>query len=120
MSSVVDTFSARLEELVGRFAEVVRRVGRRHRLSDADVEDLLQEVRIRLWRANAEESERIEQVSASYVYRTAMSAAIDLLRRRRARGMEQTVSLEEGLDAASNAPAPSSGVELSQLAGQLE
>ena len=123
MSSVLNTLSSELETVVAKFAAVVRRVGQRHRLSDADLEDVLQEVRIRLWKAHSgsgQGSEQIEQVSASYVYRTAVSAAIDLLRRRRARGAEQTVTLEEAQEPVSHAPDPTRSVEQAELAGQLE
>ena len=106
--------------MVGRFAALVRKVGARHRLSDADLEDLLQEVRIRLWRAHSgERGEKIEQLSASYVYRAAASAAIDLLRRRRARGAEQTVTLEEADDLVAHGSDPTRSVEQSELAAQL-
>ena len=120
MSSIVDTLSAELDAVVGRFAAVVRRVGVRHRLADADLEDLLQEVRIRLWRVRSgERSEQIEQLSASYVYRVAASAAIDLLRRRRARGWEQTVALEEAEDKVAHGSDATRSVEQSELAAQL-
>src|SRR5678815_6188797 len=88
-----DRVSSELEAAVGRFAALVRRVGLKHRLPEADLEDVLQEVRIRLWRARSRpQSERSERISASYVYRVAVSAAVDLLRRRRARGADQTVA----------------------------
>ena len=50
------------------------------------VDELAQEVRIRLWRAHADHQragEQIEAIPASYLHRTALSAAIDLLRRTR-------------------------------------
>ena len=120
MSSILDTFSAELDAVLGRFGALVRKVGVRHRLSDADLEDLLQEVRIRLWRAHSgERSEKIEELSASYVYRAAVSAAIDLLRRRRARGAEQTVTLEEADDPVAHGSDPTRSVEQSELAAQL-
>ena len=122
MSSALDTVSSELELVIGRFAAVVRRVAGRHRLSGADLDDVLQEVRIRLWRAHsgaAGGSEQIEQVSASYVYRTAVSAAIDILRRRRARGAEQTVALDETEEPVSHAADPTRAVEQSELAEQL-
>ncbi len=65
-----------------RFGALVRRVAWRHRLSGDDLDEVLQDVRVRLWRAHGQ-SEQLATVSASYVYRTAMSAALDLLRRRR-------------------------------------
>jgi RNA polymerase sigma factor (sigma-70 family) len=79
-----DATSDALEAVLTRFAERVRLIGVQHGLAGLDVEDLLQEVRVRLWRA-LESGEKILSVPASYVHRTATSAAIDLLRRRRAR-----------------------------------
>lgn len=87
-----DPTSRALEDLVARFGELIRGVGRRHDFGEADVQELVQDVRIRIWRALGE-GERIAAAPASYVYQTAMSAAVDLIRRRRARR-------EEALDAA--------------------
>ena len=91
MSRVPASPSAALETVVSNFAALVRRVGWRYRLAGADLDELTQEVRIRLWRAHGTpaaaagiESEKIGAISSSYVYRTAVSAALDLMRRRRA------------------------------------
>ncbi len=84
MAEPPDGVSAALEQLIARLGERVRRVARGHRLSGTDVDEVLQEVRIRLWRA-LQTGEKIEAAPASYVYRTAVSAALDLIRRRRAR-----------------------------------
>jgi RNA polymerase sigma-70 factor (ECF subfamily) len=114
--------SSKLERIVAEFAAMVRRVGRQYRLSEADLDDVLQEVRIRLWRAisgGGRDGEKIEEVSASYVYRTSMSAAIDLLRRRRARGSERTVALDDVEEPVSNVSDPSRSVEESELAAQV-
>lgn len=82
MLSGPDPYSAALDAAIDNFGTMVRRVGWQHRLSEADVDELLQDVRVRLWRARPD-SEQIRTVGASYVYRTAVSAALDLLRRRR-------------------------------------
>lgn len=66
--------SSVVEDVVGRFAALVRHVARRYRLDETDVEELLQDVRIRLWRAS-QRGEQIERLPTSYVYRTTMSAA---------------------------------------------
>jgi len=87
MATPPDRLSPALERLLLRFGEMVRRVGRRHRLAEADVDEVLQEVRVRLWRALGS-GEKIAAAPASYVYRTAVSAALDLIRRRRARREE--------------------------------
>ena len=121
MPLALDKLSSELEAAVGRFAALVRRVGLRHRLSEADLEDVLQEVRIRLWRGRSgPRSERTEQVSASYVYRLAVSAAVDLLRRRRARGADRTVALDEVNEPVAEQPDPARAAEVSELSAQLE
>ena len=74
--------SSVLESLVSRFAELLRRAGRRRGLAEQDLDEMIQDVRIRLWRA-LETGEKISGVTASYAYRTAQTAAIDLIRRRR-------------------------------------
>jgi RNA polymerase sigma-70 factor (ECF subfamily) len=92
--SNTDALSAALDGVVSRFARMVRSVGARHGLSEADLDDVLQEVRIRLWRSCAT-SEQVQGLGASYVYRTAATAALDLLRRRRSRGGDLTDSVDE-------------------------
>jgi RNA polymerase sigma-70 factor (ECF subfamily) len=120
MPLALDTLSSELEAAVARFAALVRRVGLRHRLSEADLEDVLQEVRIRLWRARSrKEGEKPEALSASYVHRVAVSAAVDLLRRRRARGAEQTVALEETQEPVAEHSDPTRSVEEAELSAQL-
>ncbi len=93
MSPPADSASSALERIIARFGPMLRSVGLRRGLSEPDLDELAQEVRVRLWRALAE-GEKIHQVKTSYVYRAAMSAALDMIRRRRARA-EQT--LEHGV-----------------------
>lgn len=93
-----DSISPALERLVTRFSDVVRQVARQHNLSEADVDEVFQDVRIRLWRALAT-GEKIAGAPASYVYRTAISAALDLIRRRRARREEGIDRLQDKLPA---------------------
>src|SRR5215470_2905179 len=109
---------SKLERVFTEFAGLVRRVGQKYRLSDADLDDVMQEVRIRLWRAGG--SEKDEPVSASYVYRTSMSAAIDLIRRRRARGADRTVGLDTVEEPAADTADPSRRVEEAELAEKLD
>lgn len=97
---------------------MVRSVGWRHRLSDTDIDEMMQQVRIRLWRAQGE-SERISRAPASYVYRTAVSAALDMMRRRRAQRVEQTVSIEDPGVAVPAAVSPERDLEFSELAAQV-
>jgi RNA polymerase sigma-70 factor, ECF subfamily len=83
MADTPDPRTEALEKLVARCADQVRRLATRYGLA-ADVEEVFQEVRIRLWRSGAGFG-NLADAPASYVYRTALSAAVDLLRRRRAR-----------------------------------
>ena len=78
----MDDVSSALDSLLARFGELLRRAGRRRGLAEQDLDELLQDVRIRLWRA-LQTGEKISTVTASYAYRTAQTAAVDLIRRRR-------------------------------------
>lgn len=89
-----ERIGAALEAVVEHFRTMVRSVGARHRLSEPDLDEVVQEVRIRLWHASAR-GEQIERLGASYVYRTAVSAALDILRRRRARAADRTSSVDD-------------------------
>jgi RNA polymerase sigma-70 factor (ECF subfamily) len=60
----------------------VRGIGRRYRLAEQEIDELFQDVRLRLWRARGS-SEQIAAAPTSYVYRTAVTAALDLIRARR-------------------------------------
>jgi RNA polymerase sigma-70 factor (ECF subfamily) len=85
--------SAELERVVARFAQLVREVGARHGLSAADVDEVFQDVRIRLWHARPDR-EQISGLPALYVYRAAVSAARDVLRRRR-RAEQRSLPLDD-------------------------
>lgn len=119
VSAEHDTVSTAIESAVTRFASVVRVVAARYRLSPTDRDDLVQEVRVRLWRAL--EVERITALPASYLYRTATSAALDLIRRRRTMRedpLDDVDPSEPGL--AASAANPGERAELSDLALQIE
>ena len=75
--------SAHLERTIARCAGAVRHVTLQHGLDPADVDEVFQDVRIRLWRS-LESGEKIAAVPTSYVYKTATCAALDLIRKRRA------------------------------------
>lgn len=91
----------------------------RYRFAGADADELIQEVRIRLWRAHGAQDKAHEQIAAipaSYLHRTALSAAIDLLRRR-ARRADRMVSLEDepqGLPETTGADDEFAGTELAE------
>lgn len=76
--------SSVIEQLLVRFGEVARRAGTAHGLHGVEIDEVLQEVRIRIWHAGAAR-DKLESLTSSYIYRTAVSAAVDMLRRRRAR-----------------------------------
>ncbi len=78
--------SAALDRVLQRFAGMVRAIGARHRLSSSDLDEVMQDVRIRLWRARSS-GEQIEALPTSYIYRTTVAAAVDLLRQRRRGGV---------------------------------
>ncbi len=79
--------SSALERLLARFEAFVRSTARARGLQPADIDELVQDVRVRLWRTGASD-ETLEQLGSSYIRRVAVSAAIDLLRRQRARREE--------------------------------
>lgn len=87
MSSSPDLLSPALDATIARFTGVLRRVSIQFRLAQPDLDELAQELRVRLWKA-LQSDERIRAVPASYVHRVARSAAVDLFRRRRARREE--------------------------------
>lgn len=119
MTAEQDVLSDAIESAIARFAGVVRVVAARYRLSPTDRDDLVQEVRVRLWRAL--EVERITTLPASYLYRTATSAALDLIRRRRTMREESMDDVDPSeLRLASTAADPEQRVQLSDLALSIE
>ncbi len=118
MTSRTDPISPALDATLARTASAVRRIGARHGLSGQDVDALFQEVRIRLWKALAS-GERIAEATASYVYRTASSAAVDLIRRRRARPEEELDTTRESTWMTSGDADPEALIERSELAEQV-
>ena len=85
------TESHAIEGVVARFGMLLGALRARYRLTSAEADELVQDVRIRLWRAM--ESRAGEEPSAAYVKQAATSAALDLLRRRR---RARTESMPEG------------------------
>ena len=82
--------SPTLERLVAAHAEAVRGIARRRGLDEGEVEEILQDVRIRLWRALTPDA--MATANATYVHRCALSAVVDHVRRRRT---GRTDSLDE-------------------------
>jgi RNA polymerase sigma factor (sigma-70 family) len=114
--------SLALEAAVSRFGTMVRQVGRRYRLDESGLDEVMQEVRIRLWRARGT-SEQVGGANTSYVYRTATSAALDILRRRRARQADRHDAVDDGGAVAATLAAsgadPHAELEGSELADRV-
>lgn len=113
-------FSQGLERLVARFERMIRAVGRRYRLDPTDVDELLQNVRVRLWHTRGAESETesIESTRTSYVYRAAVTAAIDIFRQRRSQveSLGETASRE----IAARRAGPDQDAELGDLTQRIQ
>ena len=110
--------SLAVEAVVSRFGSMVRQVGRRYRLDEGDVDEVMQEVRIRLWRAQRT-SEQISEVNTSYIYRTASSAALDVIRRRRSEHHRSLDDESSAVALAEPAPGPHGELESSEVAAQV-
>lgn len=116
----VDLVSRELDAQLGRYADRVRRAVARYGLAGGEVDDVFQEVRIRLWRAFREHG-NIMDAPASYVYRTAVSATIDLIRRRQARREERVDPDRPGGETMlGTAPAANQMAEENELADGVE
>jgi RNA polymerase sigma factor (sigma-70 family) len=113
MTDPIERVSAALEALVSRFGRMVRRVGFDHGLSEADVEEVVQEVRIRIWKARAD---AIGDLQAAYVYRAAVSAALDIIRRHRSGARFADADSGNEVSVASDSAAdPQRDLEVSEL-----
>jgi RNA polymerase sigma factor (sigma-70 family) len=97
--------SPAIAEQLARWDALVRRVGGRFGFDAATLDELQQDIRIRLWRAHDRAREKIGGVPSSYVYEAVMSAAVDLVRRRqRARARLWSMDAAAALEAPSRAP----------------
>ena len=114
-----DPLSATIGTVLTRFRTMVRSVGARRGLLDGDLDEVIQEVRIRLWQAQKSGKE-IETLGSSYMYQTATSAALDLLRRRRAKGGALTEELERGPELKASEPGPHDEAVASDLSRRID
>jgi RNA polymerase sigma factor (sigma-70 family) len=119
MGSGTDRVSSTIETVVSRFRTMVRSVGARRGLVDADLDEVLQDVRIRLWQAGKAGKE-LEELGSSYLYNVATTAALDLLRRRRAYGADRTEDVYESVDLRAASPSPNDDVEANELTSQVD
>jgi RNA polymerase sigma-70 factor (ECF subfamily) len=80
---------------MSRFRRELEAVAASVRLDATEREALIQEVRIRLWRA-AGSPENLDGIGSSFVYRAARWAMLDLLRSRRRTEADTEAALREG------------------------
>jgi RNA polymerase sigma factor (sigma-70 family) len=90
-----DPISPALDALLARFAGMLRHIALRRGVPEDEIADVLQNLRLRLWRAHGE-ADAISGLGSSYIYRAGISAALDVIRERRAR--RNQTSLEEIAD----------------------
>ena len=115
-----DAVSRALESVMTRYSGVLRTVGARYRLPSADLDELTQEVRVRLWGALGSD-ERIDAVSPSYLYRAATTAAIDIVRRRRSARDDSLDAVDDAEVSARRAPStPERDASLKELGERVE
>ena len=114
-----ERLSATIEMVVAKFRAMVCSVGARRGLVDADLDEVLQDVRIRLWQAE-ESGKVLEELGSSYLYHVATSAALDLMRRRRAHGATRSEDVNERTDLRAEAASPHDDVETRELVAQID
>jgi RNA polymerase sigma factor (sigma-70 family) len=103
-----------------RYSGVLRTVGARYRLPNADLDELTQEVRVRLWGALGT-NERIDAVTPSYLYRAATTAAIDIIRRRRATRGDPLDQVDDAEVSARRAPpTPDRDASMRELSERID
>jgi RNA polymerase sigma factor (sigma-70 family) len=97
--------STALKATLARYRRMILSIGYRHGLDEADVDEVLQEVRVRLWSTH-QDAETLAGLGSSYVYQTAASASVDILRRRRAArtGVEAVAELTPNLASRDRGP----------------
>ncbi len=74
--------SRALRDLLERFDAFIRRTASRHGLAGQDVDDVVQDLRVRIWKSFGT-AELIRRAKPTYMYRVAVSASLDIIRRRR-------------------------------------
>ncbi|HJU73361.1 MAG TPA: sigma-70 family RNA polymerase sigma factor [Gemmatimonadaceae bacterium] len=119
MAEAPESLSSALEALIVRYAAMLRQVGERHGLTNELVDEVIQEVRISLWRARPAASQ-LAAIGPGYVHRAAVSAALTVLRRRRAkRESASALSPEIEQVAADPKTNPQESLEQAELHAQL-
>jgi RNA polymerase sigma factor (sigma-70 family) len=89
----VSRLSLAIETLIGRWAGIVEAAAVRYGLDGYERDDLVQRVRVRIWRALERRQPGDRELEAGYAHSAAVSAAIDIAREQRARGARAHVPL---------------------------
>jgi|SRR5688572_4303144 len=84
--------SRALHQLISRFDSFVRRTAARHGLLGPDLDEVVQDLRVRIWRSFGTAS-AIRNASATYLSRAAISASLDIVRKRRS-GKSSGIALD--------------------------
>jgi RNA polymerase sigma factor (sigma-70 family) len=116
--SPMDAASAALDALIARCAGKVRLVGRAYRLDPSEVDEVFQEVRVRIWTAMGS-GETIAALASSYVYRTATSVALDMIRRRRSKREAMSDPIHLVSDPADRETGAEDRMDLQELGGVI-
>lgn len=111
--------SRALEALVSRFDAFIRRTASRQGLTGPELDEVVQDLRIRLWKAG-EAPGGIRSANAVYIRRTAHSASVDLIRRSRSRNA-RVVSLDVVEPTPATTPGrPDQDLEAADLAAEVD
>jgi RNA polymerase sigma factor (sigma-70 family) len=84
-----------IERLIRAWARTIRAAAARYGIAGGDLDEIAQDVRVRLWRALERHGHAESDLTAAYAYRAAASAAVDMLRRRRAEQRPGRTAFEE-------------------------
>jgi len=104
--------SAQIEATVARWSGVIRRAALRYGLLGDHFDELVQDVRLRIWRALESRGGDPATLAPSYGYQAAVSAAIDLLRTLRSQRRMTVASLDEVGDVAGRSELPVAEAEI--------
>src|SRR5208283_1679868 len=74
VSDVRDSISPALDAIVARFGRMLRHVARERGVADEELSEVIQNLRLRLWRAHPD-GRALSGLGASYVYQTSISAS---------------------------------------------
>ena len=111
--------SRAIEATLVRSKGLIRAAAFRAGIDSGEIDELLQDLRIRLWRAFDRPGENRESLPASYIYKATMSAAIDFLRRRRTQRRRNTIPIEMVADTLiAREDASASGVQMMEALGR--